>query len=140
MYCKKVLKKELKANVSDYFLKCGFITKKNEFASELFQKFIPEYNRVVSLRLDKSFILADGINISDEFSPSQKIVLKNIISEGRISRDEIKNIFSPQKPEEYSESAIDKSISRIRLKLGAIGISPSIIETDKKRGFVIKKK
>lgn len=92
------------------------------------------------LSMENDSILLNGTLINEMFSANERIFLRCLInSEGKIvSRAKIAAYLWPDKQENYSDWALDSVISRTRNKLKKLGVSPSILEVQKKHGVMLK--
>jgi DNA-binding winged helix-turn-helix (wHTH) protein len=83
---------------------------------------------------EKSTLSVGKQKISDELMSYEKEIIFKLYSQNRMSREEIALIcYGSKKSSNYSDYAIDKIISRLRLNLKRIGVNPKIIQTN--RGF-----
>lgn len=87
-------------------------------------------------------IILNNICVSTFFSKKEKSVLSLMIkNKGEIvSRENIaREIWGVDFFDNYSDWTIDQTISRLRRKIGKLGISPKILKTIKKQGFLLLK-
>ncbi|OGG02785.1 hypothetical protein A2W14_06695 [Candidatus Gottesmanbacteria bacterium RBG_16_37_8] len=109
----------------------------------LFRKVIIEKSLVKELRFDnkKQKLYFGDIDLTRKLSKTEyKILLLLFELKGKtITRDQIAQaIWDKDEIDKYSDWAIDKTISRLRLKLNAISFSHQLV-TQKKSGFYLEK-
>ncbi len=128
-------------DIAKELVEANFWDKKHQIPL-LFLKVILNKNSVKELRFDKKrqkLIFAD-LDLSKKLSgPEYRILLLLFRQKGKIvTRDAIADAIWPkQADDQYSGWAIDKTISRLRIKLTEIAFSYHII-THKKNGFCLE--
>ncbi|MBU0618905.1 winged helix-turn-helix domain-containing protein [Patescibacteria group bacterium] len=108
----------------------------------LLEKFIHHQLKKIDLRVtENGQIVLKEVLIDRMFSPKERRVLKFLLSkkDRLVSRDEIAQaVLGNQWENNYSDWAIDQTISRLRKKLAGLSISPKIIKTIRGKGLVFK--
>ncbi len=100
------------------------------------------FKRIVDLdeiRLVEGNLHVGANNIMNEMSESEGKVLVHLVKNKQVvvSREEIGQILWSDKPAtEYSDWAIDRVMSRLRHKLKQVGISPNLLRTVKRKGYI----
>lgn len=129
-----------------YLIKMGFIEKvktKLKLTIPIFQEYLEKYSFTDKFLIDtKGEIILNKVCISSFFSEKEKKILTLFIKkEGIIiSREDLAEILWKDDNEDaYSDWVIDQTISRLRKKIGRIGLSPKRIKTVKKQGFLLVK-
>lgn len=138
-------------------LRSGIVEKKDDGSVEVFSPLISAYvlktttgkkrrkaastNNVSSssrILLDNGDVFIDGTIIDADLTKTEHDILKYMIKHANtiVTRDDIAEIMWPGNVKDrYSDWAIDRSISRLRKKLGDNAYSPKYIKTLRGRGF-----
>lgn len=118
-------------------MKLGVIDEKGGVRSELIGACLTNYETNLQIKLDENEDMwIEGTEIANNFSESEKNILKSLIKNKKVSRQEIANIcWGENKSEEYSEYALDKLMSNLRKKILALGLSKNYLITIKGVGF-----
>lgn len=114
------------------------IIDKNRIRSEILREAVKIDDRRIDLGLVGNELLLGGRKITDELSPSEKEVLKQLIARERLSREEVARAYwGEKKAGDYSEYALDKLMSKLRKKLVRLGVSGDYLLTLKGFGYRI---
>jgi hypothetical protein len=95
---------------------------------------------VDEFRLANGKILLKGIEVSQEFSPEEKILITTLLEhKSEIISKEIlaKKIWSDKWEDKYTDWALDRLTYRVRKKIQQLGINPKIIKSIKKKGVIL---
>lgn len=126
-----------------YLIKTGLIKKTTSgwvIFSKLFEQFIrtqPNVTRV-AFNTETNQLMWRVKSLEDVFTKQEYSVLELLVKreEEIVSRDDIADTLWGEKSyDKYSDWAIDKTVSMVRKKLLAVGLSEGSIKTVKKRGF-----
>lgn len=116
--------------------KLGVINEQNEIKAALLKGVLESYNVKSKVRMYDDRMWVYGIDVSDDFSESEKEILMELENNKKMSREEVARIcWGEKRSEDYSEYALDKLMSNLRKKLVSLGISRNYIETVKGVGF-----
>lgn len=120
----------------EFYKKLGLIDEKGEFVSEVLEKSLEKYNYELVPTFKNEKIFVEDDDISESFSPVEIGVLKKLLTEKRIDRDGIAELFyGKDRMEDVSEYSIDKLMSNIRIKLSEFGVKKDFICTLKGYGY-----
>ena len=128
----------------EYFSEVGFVKKKgNKYivTLKLLEDLIENDIHSHKLNLDKdNNVLYGGKNIDYDFTEKELKLLKQLLTKRGtvVSRENIaQTIWGNLWDERYSDWAIDKLMSRLRISLIKIGLPKNIIVTKKGKGFIL---
>ncbi len=96
--------------------------------------------KIYTFTISDHSIVLNGTPIDANFSKSERQVLMKLITENNVvvTRTDLANFVWPDNHGDYSDWALDSIISRIRKKLGQLGVPPRILSVEKKRGISLK--
>jgi hypothetical protein len=116
----------------------GIIGEDGLISSTLLRSALDDYSRDYSIYGFQEDIYINGNVKTSEFTEVERTVILKLLSGELMTRDEIaKNAVGEEEYTDYSEAAIDKFVSRLRLKLSQLGVSKNYIKTIKGKGFKI---
>lgn len=133
----------LPQDIRSYLIDTGVVVPRGELfipSCPIFSDLLTKHAIRRQLHAADGKILFGDIRIDQMLSVTEQRVLARLIKDrgSVVSREDLAAIlWGNQSDTKYSDWAIDKTISRLRKVLSAIGLSATTIVTKKKRGFLI---
>lgn len=137
-----ITKSQKQTPAFQFLIKIGLIAEKDG----VFDLGIPllslVFRRIVDLeeiRLVEGSLYVGTNNITKEMSESEGKLLVYLVKNKQkvVSREGIAQVLWKDKSEkQYSDWAMDRVISRLRQKMKQVGISPNLLRTVKRRGYI----
>lgn len=135
-------KNEKNTQAFSFLVKTGLV-KENEGIIQLGIPLLSlGFKRIVDLaeiRLVEGSLYVGTKNVMNEMSESECKILVYLVKNTQtvVNREKIGQILWGEKPvKKYSDWAIDRVMSRLRHKMKQIGISPNLLRTVKRRGYI----
>lgn len=102
-------------------------------------KSVVDVNSEEEVKIEGEKITWNGMELNELFGPKEEPVLKRLLEEKEVSRDEVAKImWGSQAVDKYSDWAIDQLFSRLRKKLDNVGLGGERLKTLKGKGFRIE--
>lgn len=122
-----------------YLTKMGII-KDEKIAIPLMESYLRSNQPKINISISEDKILLNDVNVENNFSRKEKRALKSLLeNRGEIvTREQIAKAIWPIDTEEhYTDWAVDRLISRLRVKLNKLGMPKELIKTYRNRGYML---
>lgn len=131
--CSRDLNPDTNIPENEYLERVGIIDQANKLTIPALKNHILKKTSK-TITVSQNNIFVNGINVSQLFTDKEIRALSLLIgSRELLSREEIATCFWPD--EEYSDWAMDQSISRLRQKLNKLGVPKENLKAVKGKGF-----
>ena len=117
------------------FLRCGLTDSDGEIRSSVIKEVSKKKTGLFKLEVKNNAFMVNGQDLDDQLSWGELEFLKNIVTQGKLSRDDTAKYLLGNSTADYSDYALDKSVSRLRQKFHSLGLSSAIVT---QRGFGYK--
>ena len=123
-------------NKVSLYKKLGLLDDEKEIKSKILKDSLKNFNYQLIPKVRGEELYVEDKRMTDKFNHLEMGVIKKIIGDRRINRDEIAQMFyGKDRMDEVSEYSIDKLMSNIRLKLANYGVNKDFIKTLKGYGY-----
>lgn len=116
----------------------GFINEAGIIRSQILRQHITTFPLTGSISLDDDHLRWQDQNIDTELAPHEIEIVKALLTSTTVSRSQVAHIcYGDLTDTNYSDSSLDKVMSRLRIRLASLGLPQNIILTVKKSGYKI---